>query len=971
MQVKNHPRCRAQRSWISKRQPQLHFLGQTCFSSLFSIWVLGLGSGLTLNVSAAPLPQAPLLPLPHAALEIKVPVATVDGTTIFLAAGWRDQLRVGMTLNLFDEQDKLVGELRLTQVEPNRAQGTLIAAGPVDAATLLANYASAPYPLVITGIEGNTVTFLLPPGNRQLHPGDALTIVRNGEPMAALQFQSYHPVSALITQVQPGLSLQPGDIAWAYGVALNAPLPPNLVPLVPNPVPGTPGTVGNSTVTPIVPTPEIPATPPAGGSLTQVPSAVAATPRIAPPDATDIFTVKEDVPVHTRIATPTRLAVAETALSRSGATGLIRMPSADITPEGRVRASSFSYDKSRDLDRLGNVTTYAASIGFLPHLEVGATVGNDRQGRDITANAKVRIVAEKGSLPAIAIGVAEIKKTQSTSGNTGTVAPTLYVAASKHLFNQRVNATVGIQNQRRGLGTKPYGGLEIGVAKNVAAIVEHDSRNLNYGVRANLWHDRVQVGAQHLEGRWTSAVSVQFGLNNRHAAPPTVTLPRLGAQLSAQDAVQATQARLTRMGLENVTVRVLQLTPATGPVITNLADIGASPPRSGGGTGTALEITYENRSFPHNEMDALSNVLATAAIYAPPAVDRLVVVVERSAIPIIRIACPLDDYLRFMDGRFDEKSFKPSFQTSYRTAEEPVAQVLADSKRGASSYGHADVFLRPGLTTALATENYILGLGFNLQPELNLPLARGVGLDARGVVPIAGPLRADHTTYDRLALNYSTKLSSLVLARAFAGRFPTNRDGVLLDALITPDNSPLRLRAALGLLKKTSDFPDQKPTYVGEARYYLPSLDLTARLAAGRFLDGDKGGTAELLRRFGDTEVGLEYRSTNNGRVALVRVGIPLGPSYLSTRPSTLRVRPPDFFDYSQRAGLATHGGSNFVDVANATGNELAVGSDATQSLLDRDRLNRPYLLNFLTDLRLIRGLDDLPTPPTAPSVAP
>ncbi|MBV9866465.1 MAG: YjbH domain-containing protein [Abitibacteriaceae bacterium] len=941
------------------------------YFSLAVLW-LWLNAIVPCNVLAAP--------LPHATIEIRVPVTTVDGTTISLLGGWHDQLKVGMILNLFNTEDKIIGQMRLVSVEPNSARGTLLTPGPADAVPLAPSYASTPYPLSITGVEGNIVTFLLPPGNRQLHPGDKLTVVRQGEPIATLQFQSYRPVSASLLQLKPGESVQPGDVAWAYNAELTFPTvtpgsnPPPIAPLTPNsPIPPTGvGTGGSSTgAVGTAPTlsngspagttlPPGTISPPATGSMTQTPNAVTTAPRLSAPHETDVFAVKEggNLP-RTRIATPVVRASAGTTLSRSGATGLIRMPSANVTADGQVRISSFSYNKSPDLKRLGNTTTYATSIGFLPHVEIGATVGNDRQGRDITANVKVQILPEASNRPAVAVGVAELKKTQGNAGKKGPA--TLYAAASKNILRNRLNVTAGVQHQS-GTKIKPYGGVEVGLAKHVAAIIEHDSRDVNYGVRANLWRDRVQVGAQHLEGRWTSMVSLQVLLNNRHGSPPTVELPRPGLQLSSDQAVQSVQKRLISFGLENVTVRVLQLAAShqTGPV---------NPSSVGNVAGTSLEVSYENRSFPHNEVDALANVLATAAAYAPAPVDRLSIVIKRSAIPIMRVSTPLNDYLGFMDGHLNEKNFSSSFQALYKVDAEPVERVLADSSRGASSYGHADVLLRPGLTTSLATENYILGLGFNLQPELNLPITRGVGLDARGFIPVAGPLRGARTTYDRLALNYAAKLGSTLVSRIAAGQFPANRNGVLAEALLTPENSRLSLRTAVGFLKRTDNEGDQKATYLGEARYYLPGLDLTARLSGGRYLEGDKGVTAELLRRFGDTEVGFELRGTNSGRAGLVRLGIPLGPSYLSSRPSTLRLRPPDYFDYSQRSGITSGNNSNFVSVANAIGNELAVGGEASQSLLDRDKLNRPYLLHSLSDLRQIRPFDNVIETAPAPSV--
>jgi hypothetical protein len=607
-------------------------------------------------------------------------------------------------------------------------------------------------------------------------------------------------------------------------------------------------------------------------------------------------------------------------ISRTGATGLIRVPSTFVTPEGDFQLAYVGTKNKDSRPGLGNSETFATTIGFLPHFEIGFTVGNEHARNDLTGNTKLQVLQETSNLPTITFGAVEVTKLG--------VGHTIYGAASKHFLNNRVNLTGGIM-RRSDFGFRGFGGVEVGVIPNVSAVVEHDSHDFNFGLRGSFLRDHIIASVYHIDTGWNVIAGIKMPLTTRRSAPAVQTLPHPGAQLSGADAVTAIQRHLADLGLENISARIV------------------------GGSSELIEVGYENRSYAHNEMDALANVLATAAAYAPGTVKEISVIIKRSAIPILHVACPTDDYRRFMAGELDAKAFagKVTVDNQVGQSSEAAIKVAADSGTAAKSFGHGDLFIRPAVNAQIGTEQFVVGAGLDIRPELDLPVARGIGINARATISGIGPLRSRKDELDRAVVNASAKLGGPFLARATAGRFPQQRDGLLAEALWNPDDGQLLGRLALGLLDHRNSAIHQQPTYVGEARYYLPAVDMTLRLTGGRYLEGDKGFTANITRRFGDTELGFEFRDTTISRVALLRLGVPLGPSHLGYKPSTLRVRPPDFIDYNQRVGVETVGA---VANALATGNELAVGNDAERSLLDRDRLNRAYILRSLSILRHI-----------------
>ena len=137
--------------------------------------------------------------------------------------------------------------------------------------------------------------------------------------------------------------------------------------------------------------------------------------------------------------------------------------------------------------------------------------------------------------------------------------------------------------------------------------------------------------------------------------------------------------------------------------------------------------------------------------------------------------------------------------------------------------------------------------------------------------------------------------------------------------------------------------------------YYLAKPDLSLRINGGRYLRGDTGFTVGLLRRFGDTEVGVSLVDTSSGPVGLLSLALPLGPSRLGELPSLFRVRPPDYFNYTQSVLLARQNGANQLAPAIDAGQQLSVGMDARTLLMARDRLYRDYIVRSLPQLRRFR----------------
>ena len=177
-----------------------------------------------------------------------------------------------------------------------------------------------------------------------------------------------------------------------------------------------------------------------------------------------------------------------------GTTGLLNIPTADVTPDGSFRIGYNYIDPEwayveRDS---GSNEIIFFTVGFLPRLEVSirATVFTEtnfliqgqRSAADRAFSARVRVLDE-GVLPAIALGIDDARGTKRTHA--------LYAVATKRVFG--IGQTLDI-SATGGFGSKAieaahyildggFGGLECQFWERLTFGLEYDTEKWNTGAR--------------------------------------------------------------------------------------------------------------------------------------------------------------------------------------------------------------------------------------------------------------------------------------------------------------------------------------------------------------------------------------------------------------------------------------------------------------------------------------------------------
>lgn len=194
-----------------------------------------------------------------------------------------------------------------------------------------------------------------------------------------------------------------------------------------------------------------------------------------------------------------------TAPSFEGTSGLMRIPTADVAPDGRVFTgiSYFDREHSKVQSADTNAMPTFVGIGFLPNLEI---VGRLTFFHDVRAfswnynldrsfNLHYRLNEQRGNwFPAFAVGAQDVGFGTSTSY----LGDAEYLVATLRRDNLR--AHVGIGN---GKFSPAFGGLDMALGGDnpFHLMIEHDSNYFNAGVRGFIGDCcTASVGLLGLEG---------------------------------------------------------------------------------------------------------------------------------------------------------------------------------------------------------------------------------------------------------------------------------------------------------------------------------------------------------------------------------------------------------------------------------------------------------------------------------------
>ena len=787
-----------------------------------------------------------------------------------------------------------------------------VAEGPAGAETV-----SAKTPLVgalvVTAVANDAVFLSFGSTSPDQRPTGRYVVKHDGEPIGIVEPAAQGPLSAGIVSLGTGQHIQPGDIAEPLTgeVALAA--------VAPTTASGAASGVGQGEVAEPPKTSTVPMTPKPPEPPT---AAVAQTP---PPTRTAEPAVPQAATPETAAATgrpPQTVAGPPLGVTFDGPTGLIRTPNAEVLPQGGIRLSM-----TNPADVPGSTVPefreqWTFTTGFLAGLEVGGAYNNDPL-RDITYHGKWRLLGERARRPAIAFGASNMRPNAGEAN--------YYGVASKTLLDGRLRASLGWS---KGELDGPFGGLEGRLTPWATALVEYDGERVNSGLRLTPVR-RLQIDLADTEGGLSTQAAYWFDLSQGGGEGPAVRLERPEGQADPQALAESVAQAVLALGFENVR-----------------AVIGDAP------RGRTAGLTYENRRYYRDELEALGLVLATAAKALPKDIEYVSVVILDHQVPVLRVTTRVGDYLSYLSGDMPASRFKKMLFIDHGSRPDiPASGIVAATRRLRPTTFTADVSVTPTFRTLFGSEEVTLALRKSLRPEIDADLGNGWMLRAGKEIYLGGHLGPD---LDPLAsdtqanLNYVFRPGPNLLAHAAGGEFADKRRGLAAEGFWMP-GAGLLARGYAGWLEDRrftyfAGGTDPEWSYLGDVRCFLGDLALEAGTSFGRYLDGDKGFTLSLRRFFNDNEVKFEYRNTDLADIVAFDVTIPIGPTR-ENAVDPVRLRVGDRVRAGWRAAAQSDVDAGTVNTAALTGNQLRL-FDLSDSFLDRDRLNEEAIWAHLDTLR-------------------
>jgi hypothetical protein len=564
--------------------------------------------------------------------------------------------------------------------------------------------------------------------------------------------------------------------------------------------------------------------------------------------------------------------------SITGLSGLIRMPTADIMRSDRWRFSYTSPQTKWD-PNVGATAGPALGMSFLPRTEMAFAMGSRNQGFfDLTFHGKLQLAPPRLGRPGLAVGMVDAGRSDQTSGGTK------FAVATLPLLSGRASLSAGVAGgETQGL----FGGVSWRPIQALELQAEYDTERLNSSLVLHAGDMAFARVADLNSGKVVGiGVELPFEYPAKLRAPAEATGRGTGTEA-------ATEA-LVGLGFEDVRVWTAE-------------------------GGAVLAASYENRTYTLSEQDGIRAGMAALAGCAPRGASRLAVELTRRGVATVRATAPVGG----AEGPLSIEAPQPGAGSEVRPAN--------------PSWGHADVQIGLGLKTQVGSNYGALRGGALALPEVVLPVARGLVLNARYSYPAVGgevsgmPRRL---TNDRAIAAYAFRPGGGWLAQVSGGRYPSNCDGAVLELA-----RPVSDRGLLHLVGGRADNNrlGTRAYLLGEYWHWFPKEAIQVRLLGGRFITNDRGVGFDVMRWWGDVRVGFGVRDTSRTRTAQISASLPLGPRAQTSRPGTARLRIADRLDHTVRTVIK--GDHNSLYLLEETGGELQIGQDLVTSFFDRGRL--------------------------------
>jgi hypothetical protein len=339
---------------------------------------------------------------------------------------------------------------------------------------------------------------------------------------------------------------------------------------------------------------------------------------------------------------------------------------------------------------------------------------------------------------------------------------------------------------------------------------------------------------------------------------------------------------------------------------------------------STLVVGYENRRYrfePRGIYEVIKIVDATVGHEV-----LLSLVIHHQKIPILYVELNTIHYRKYISGEISADELYELISVSIDSEKFSEAKSPMDNP----SQFKADFVIVPQFRAQFGNFDRPVQANINIIPELNMLLLKGLSLRAQLIYPVYNNFYFDVEEREvrpgLITLNQMVRLDDNVFLTATAGFFSNNRAGTNLEFKKYFADGNLAIGATVGytiyhtFVDKPIEYFEDDSYFTGlfSAEYRYQPYDLIGRIQAGRFLYNDLAIRMDILRQFGEVNIGFFALLTNSSEFnGGFNFAIPLPPGKF-IKFKYLRLRQAKKFSWEYRAKGFVKNGSYYK-----TGNEL------------------------------------------------
>jgi hypothetical protein len=326
---------------------------------------------------------------------------------------------------------------------------------------------------------------------------------------------------------------------------------------------------------------------------------------------------------------------------------------------------------------------------------------------------------------------------------------------------------------------------------------------------------------------------------------------------------------------------------------------------------TSVYLAFENRRYRDNGR-AIAEVLQIFnENFKPEQPVEIKLMLLFQDVPMLLVLVNSDDFMNLEKQVIDIEEFTNRLQitsdyiSAYKQLKNPDINNRTRFK--------PDFVVIPQIRTQFGNFDNPVQSNINLIPELNIQFTKGLSFQGQMIIPLQNDFYFDEEGKEirpgNITLNQFISLEDDIYINATAGFFNKNRAGLNLEIRKYIANGKFSIGSNIGYTTGYS-YTGNWTEYLEYENYltalleleyrYLP-FDLTGTLQAGNFLYNGLGLRFDVVRQFGEVNIGFFALAASGEINGGFNLAIPLPPSKYCKLKYT-RIRPSEKFKWEYQA---------------------------------------------------------------------